>query len=81
MHGQYPVRASKPDVQKKETHKWLRSAGLKAETEAFIIAAQDQSLATRFYHSRIMKDGTNPKCRMCNEADETVDHILSDALS
>ena len=41
------------------------------------MAAQDQSLATRAYRNKIMKDGTNPKCRMCHEFDETVDHILS----
>ena len=42
-----------------------------------VIAAQDQSLATRSYHHNIIKDGTDPKCRMCNQYDETIDHIVS----
>ena len=36
-----------------KTHRWLKAAGLKAETEGLIIAAQDQSLPTRWYqHNR-----------------------------
>ena len=77
MHGQYPVRVNKVDVDKEGTHKWLKSASLKGETEGFIIAAQDQSLATNNYRNKIIKDGTNPKCRLCHEHDETIDHIIS----
>ena len=59
------------------THKWLQSPGLKAETEGFIIAAQDQSLATRYYQHKIIKNGTDPKCRLCHEFDESLEHIIS----
>ena len=62
-------------------HAWMLSSGLKGETEGLIIAAQDQSLATRAYHCHIIKDGTNPLCRMCNEFEETVDHIVSGCLT
>ena len=51
--------------------------GHKGETKGLIIAAQDQSLATRSYHNKIIKDGTDPKCRMCNEFEETIDHIVA----
>lgn len=47
------------------------------ETERPIIAAQDQRMATRLYHSNIIKDGTNPLWRMCGKFDESVDHIIS----
>ena len=77
MHGQYPVRVNKVDVDKEGTHKWLKSASLKGETEGFIVAAQDQSLATNNYRNKIIKDGTNPKCRLCHEYDETIEHIIS----
>ena len=77
MHGQYPTRVNKSDVETEQTHKWLKSPGLKGETEGLIIPAQDQSLATRSYHNKIIKDGTDPKCRMCNEFEETIDHIVA----
>ena len=50
---------------------------MKGETEGFIVAAQDQSLATNNYRNKIIKDGTNPKCRLCHEYDETIEHIIS----
>ena len=77
MHGQYPLRVNKVDVDKEGTHKWLKSASLKEETEGFIVAAQDQSLGTNNYRNKIIKDGTNPKCRLCHEYDETIEHITS----
>jgi len=78
LHGQYPNRVQKPDVEQSQTHRWLRSAGLKAETEGLIIAAQDQSLATRAHQHYIFKNvSIDPTCRMCHEHDETVDHLVS----
>ena len=62
LHGQYPKRSQQADVDKDKTHQWLRGTGLKAETEGFIMAAQDQSLFTRNYQSKIAKNGTDPKC-------------------
>ena len=70
MHGQYPERVGKPDINQDNTHQWLRNSGLKAETEGFIIAAQDQSLPTKLYQHRIINNGSDPKCRMCHNCDE-----------
>ena len=35
LHGQYPIWSQKADVDLRDTHHWPKSAGLKAETEAF----------------------------------------------
>ena len=77
LHGQYPKRSQQADVDKDKTHQWLRGTGLKAETEGFIMAAQDQSLFTRNYQSKIAKNGADPKCRFCDQYDETIDHLVS----
>ena len=76
LPGQYPERIDRTDVDKELTHKWLQSSGLKAETEGFIIAAQDQSLATRYYQHKIIKNGTDPKCRLCHKFEESLEHII-----
>ena len=64
-HGQYPERVCKPDINEDNTHQWLRSSGLKAETEGFIIAAQDQSLPTKLYQHRIIKKWLRSKYAEC----------------
>ena len=71
LHGRYPKRIREADVDDYKTNQWLRKAGLKAETEGLIIAAQDQSLP------RIVKDVTSPLCRIRHKHEETVDHIIS----
>ena len=68
LHGKYPKREKDADVDCHKTNQWLKSSGLKVETEGLIIAA---------YHTKITKDNTNPMCRMCNKYEKTVDHILS----
>ena len=41
------------------------------------MAAQDHSLYTRDYQSRIIANDDDPKCRMCDQYDETIDHLVS----
>ena len=77
LHGKHPQRMKDADVDLHRTNQWVTGSGLKAGTEGLIIAAQDQSLATRLHHSSIIKGGTNPLCRMCSKFDESVDHIIS----
>jgi len=62
--------------QRRVNHKWLKSTDLKAETEGLLIAAQDQSMATRSYQYRIMKNEVNPVSRVRNHYEETTEHII-----
>ena len=71
------MRSKEPYVDKEKTHQWMKGSGLKAETEGFIVAAQDQALYTRSYQAKIILNGTNPLCRICRKYEETVDHIIS----
>jgi hypothetical protein len=77
LHGRFPQRLSDPDINSPASLAWLRSAGLKPETEGLLIAAQDQALTTNAYRHHIIKDGTNPSCRVCQKYEETIDHIVS----
>ena len=76
MHGQF-LRQTK-DLSSNDTWQWLQRGELKKETEGMIMAAQDQALRTRCIQRAI--DGTNiyPKCRKCNQKDETINHIASE---
>jgi len=77
MHGQHPKRLDDGDVDMELSTKWLKTAGLKSETEGFIIAAQDQAISTRYFQANIIKNGSDPNCRFCGQFQETVDHITS----
>ena len=77
LHGKFYIRANDADVNKAQTYSWLTSSSLKAETEGFLLAAQDQSLKTRNYIKYVMKKEENPNCRYCNKEKETVDHLVS----
>ena len=72
-----PQKVEDPYVDQQKTNQWLRSTGLKGETEGLMIAAQDLSLATRSYHHRTIKDATNPHCRICGKFEESMYHIVS----
>ena len=43
------------------TNQWLKRAGLKSETEDFLINAHDQAIKSNYYSSncKILKDGTD----------------------
>ena len=68
------------DVDLHRTNQWLTSGGLKGETAGLIIAAQDQGLVTRLYHSNIIKDVTHSLCKKCSKFDDSVDHIICGRL-
>ncbi|XP_053114405.1 uncharacterized protein LOC128328439 [Hemicordylus capensis] len=76
LHGQYLHNISgKSDITK--TWQWLKNGNLKKETEGLILAAQEQALRTNAIRAKVKKSTTNSKCRLCKEADETVDHLIS----
>ena len=78
LHGKYPQWVKQTDVDQDKTHRWPKAVGLQAETEGFIIAAQDQSLPTLWYQCNILKKpDVDPKCRLCGRFDETIDHLVS----
>jgi len=44
------------------------------------VTVQDQSLNTKYYATKILHTETDSKCRLCQQLDETIDHIMSACL-
>jgi hypothetical protein len=81
MHGQYIrniyIYIYKQLISEEDTFIWITKGDLKAETESEIVAAQDQTLQTKYYATKILNTETNSKCRLCQQFNETIDHIIS----
>jgi hypothetical protein len=41
------------------------------------VAAEDQALNTKYYATKILHTETDSECRLCQQHDETIDHITS----
>ena len=76
LHGQF-VRQTK-EVWNQDRWQWLRNGTLKRETESLIFAAQEQAIRTNVIKGKIDKSQEQTKCRMCNRADEPINHIVSE---
>ena len=75
LYGQF---LRKTDSKRNEkTWAWLQRGELKRETEALITAAQDQAIRTNYIKANIDKTQENDLYRMCRQAKETVNHIVS----
>ena len=57
---------------------WMKKGYLKKETVGLIIAAQDQSLETRWVKHYIDRTTDSLKCRMYGKMDENVNHLVSE---
>jgi hypothetical protein len=64
-------------ISEEDTFFWLSKGDLKAETESEKVAAQDQALNTKCCATKIPHTETDSKCRLCQQLDETIDHITS----
>ena len=61
LHGQQPLRVNNADVGQTKSQQWLHSSELKAETQGFIVATQDQIVPTRNYQVAVMENEADPR--------------------
>jgi hypothetical protein len=76
MHGQYMRNIDRQLIGEEDTFFWFSKGDLKAETKSEIVAAQDQAIQTKYYATKILNTETDSKCRLCQQFDETIDHII-----
>ena len=62
-------------VTNRESYVWLSEGRLRPQTEALILATQDDVLHIRWYQNRILRNSSLLICRECGKAMETVKHI------
>ena len=76
LHGMYHRQIVEvADIGK--SYQWLEKAGLTDSTDALILAAHEQALGTRWIEAGVYHTRQDPRCRLCKEASETVQHIVA----
>ena len=55
----------------------LRTGYLAKSTEAYLFAAQEQALRTKFFRKTIEGEDCDSECRVCGETVESVGHLVS----
>lgn len=73
LHGEYFREMKKENT---ENYEWVRIGHFKRQTEALLMAAQENALRLNYIKCVIDKTRDNPLCRMCEAQAETVQHIL-----
>ena len=77
LRRQYIRKIDRQLISEEDTFFWLSKEDLRAETESEIVAAQDHALQTKHYATKMLDTETDSKCRLCQQFDETIDHISS----
>ena len=77
MHGKYIRNIDRQLISEEDAFLWLSKGELNAETESKIVATQDQALQTKYYATKILNTERDSKCRLCQQFEETIDHIIS----
>jgi hypothetical protein len=80
MHGQYIRNINRQLISEEDAFLLLTKGNLNEETEIEIVAAQDEALQTKYYATKIFNTETDSKCRLRQQFDETIDHIISTCL-
>jgi hypothetical protein len=72
MHGHYLRSTVRQLIGEDDTFLWLFRGDLKEGTESEIISA----VRTKCHATKILQTKTDSKLRLCQQFDETIDHII-----
>ena len=59
----------------------LRKGNRKRENESLLIAAQNNAIRTDHIKTRIDKTQQNRRCKLCDDRDEAINHIITNAAN
>ena len=65
------------EVAGSRSRQWIRGGYFAKSTEAFVFAAQEQALRTRFLRATVEREDVSPLCRVCGKESESVGHLAS----
>ena len=63
------------NISQEKIRSWSRKGNFKRETESLLIAEQNNAIRTNHIKARIDLTLQNSKCRLCDDWDETINHI------
>ena len=75
LHGKFLKDVEQ--VADNRSWQWVRGGYLAKSMEAFVFAAQEQALNTRFFRAKITGEDVSPMCRVCGKTVESVGHLAS----
>ena len=77
QHGAYLRLLDERELHIKHSVGWMNKVHLDSFSEAYICAAQELALFTRYHERHIIKSRLDDKCRICQKEPETIFHILA----
>ena len=77
QHGAFLKLLDERELHVKQSLVWMNKVHLDAYSEAYICAAQELALITRYHEKNILKNRMDDRCRICQNETETVFHILA----
>lgn len=77
QHGIFFKLLNEAHISKKWSLSWLEKSHMSPQTEAYILAAQELALFTKWHEKYILKKQVSDLCRVCQTKSETMSHILS----
>jgi hypothetical protein len=74
VYGQLLCNLDKKLVDNKQSYRWLKSGDIKGETESTTVAAENQTINTKYFKNKFLKEETESKYRLCKQH-KNIDHL------
>ena len=65
VHGQLARNLDEKPVDTEHSYGQTKFEEMKGEIESTTVAAQDQAITTNYFENKVLKEGHDSKCRVC----------------